>query len=509
MKKTICLIIILFSIYVTNPLSAEWVDGDGAGQESIDCYVSGGPSGGGSVCLDTAGKPHISWQEGTEIYYLKWNGIAWVDADGTGQGEINISNNGGISNQLSFRLDNSDNPHVAWIDDTPGTREVFYLKWNGSAWVDADGVGQGQANVTNNGNGSASPSLGLDNSGNPHIAWVDDFSGTTEIHYLKWDGASWIDIDGAGPEDSQVSNTVLTNSSCLCLDNLNYPHISWVGGGNNIYYIKWDGSAWVDADGTGQGDVNVSNTGQPSGMPSLRLDSSYNPHIAWEESTGTDDEIRYLKWNGNSWVDADGTAQESISIYSTSDEYSRPSLYLTSSDEPCIAWEIRDASFEYYLYYQQWDGSSWVDADGSGQDDIIVYDFPSTSGVDPSLNVDSSGNPHIAWTGPFYLKWDLLESTPTVTPTPIPEGVILVYPNPFNSDKAFGGTLKFKGLPERSRVEIYTISLELVKELKEETGEASWDGRNEAGSLVAAGTYCYLVKKDKEILKRGKILVRR
>ena len=115
---------------------------------------------------------------------LAW--AAWVDADGSGTESINISDNGGRCIYPSLYLDNSGNPHIAWEEDTSGNTDIYYLKWNGSAWVDADGSGQESINISNNSGYSISPSLYLDTSGNPHIAWRDDTSGNYEVYYVRW-----------------------------------------------------------------------------------------------------------------------------------------------------------------------------------------------------------------------------------------------------------------------------------------------------------------------------------
>ena len=104
--------------------------------------------------------------------------------------------------------------------------------------------------------------------------------------------------------------------------------------------------------------------------------------------------------------------------------------------------------------------------------------------------------------------------TPTITPTSsftsTPEYEdIVVYPNPYDPDEAFGGTLKFKGLPDGAKVSIYTVSGELVQELTEESGSAYWDGKSKAGSLVSMGSYVYVIRIGKETVKRGKVVVQR
>ncbi|MFH1282412.1 MAG: hypothetical protein ABII27_01960, partial [bacterium] len=262
-----------------------------------------------SICLDNSGNPHVVWRDSTfyiigEICYLKWNGTSWVDADGTGQESINIASCGiDYFSYLSLRLDNSENPHVVWCTDW----EIYYLKWNGTSWVDADGSGQESINISNNSGDSVEPSLYLDNSRNPHVVWRDSTSGNAEIYYLRWNGTSWVDADGTGQESINIASCGIDNFSYLSLrlDNSENPHVVWCTNWE-ICYLKWNGTSWVDADGSGQELKNISNNSGISVEPSLYLDNSRNPHVVWRDSTSGNAEIYYLRWNGTSWVDADG-----------------------------------------------------------------------------------------------------------------------------------------------------------------------------------------------------------
>ncbi|MBA7535591.1 hypothetical protein ES705_27849 [subsurface metagenome] len=240
---------LFFVLVSTNSVWAIWVDADGSDQESVNISTNTGNSGWPFLCLDSSGNPHIAWEDtssGTEqIYYLEWNGTQWVDADGSsGKEGINISNTGSAY-RPSLCLDNSGNPHIAWKNFASGDYDIYYLKWNGTEWVDADGTGKGSMNILDNNGNSGEPSLYLDNSsGDPHIAWHDDTLGN-----------------------------------------------------NEIYYLKWNGTEWVDGDSSGQGSINISKNSGYSGYASLYLDSSGNPHIAWQDDTPGNYDIYYLKWN--------------------------------------------------------------------------------------------------------------------------------------------------------------------------------------------------------------------
>jgi hypothetical protein len=102
--------------------------------------------------------------------------------------------------------------------------------------------------------------------------------------------------------------------------------------------------------------------------------------------------------------------------------------------------------------------------------------------------------------------------TPAVTPTWTPPPGIVVYPNPFNPGTAVGNKLKITGMPAGSTFNVYTISGERAK--KQDAGNGpggltEWDCRNEAGQLVASGTYFYVVRLGNRTLAEGPLVVER
>jgi len=413
---------LFFVLVSTHSVWAIWVDADGSGQESMNISESLADSDNPSLYLDSSSNPYVVWQDSTtgngDIYFLKWNGSEWVDADGSGKESINISNNAGVSGFPSICLDGSGNPHVAWHDSSSGSHEIYYLKWNGSKWVDTDGSGKEAINIPNI-KGTYYPSLCLDSSGNPHIAWKNFISGNNyDIYYLKWNGTEWVDVNGsAGRESINVStNTGYSGYPSISLDSLDNPHIAWkdhTSGNMEIYYLKWNGEAWVDANGSSEKEsINISSTVGESRNPSLCLDSSDNPHVAWDNYVSGNYEIYYLKWNGTAWVDADGSGQESVNVSKDSRDSGFPSLSLDSSNNPRIAW-FNHTSGNTEIYYLNWNGTAWVDVDGSGQESIAISNTSGESRV-PSLGLDSSGNPHIAWSDNtsgnydiYYLHWNI------------------------------------------------------------------------------------------------------
>ncbi len=74
---------------------------------------------------------------------------------------------------------------------------------------------------------------------------------------------------------------------------------------------------------------------------------------------------------------------------------------------------------------------------------------------------------------------------------------MIVFPNPFRPAAAVGGTAKFRRMPGRAQVRIYTIAGELVTEFTADAyGYAEWDGRNLKGERVVPGVYVWYASAE-------------
>lgn len=443
------------------PVQAVWVDADGAGVESKTVTFTAGISYVPDVAVDSSGNPHIAWYDDTggtiDVYYLKWNGSAWVDADGVGQESSNISASTDFSGYPKIRLDSFDRPHIVWQETiTGGNNEIYYLYWNGTAWVDADGTGRESANVSLTSEQSTMPFFELDTLNKPRITWQEGNDATAplaEIYYVYLKGTTWVDADGAGRESQQVSSTPYSSMwPHLELDSSNRANIAWADGLDNnreIYFLRWDGSAWVDMDGTGQGSINISNTPDYSSWPNLALDVSGNPYVAFEDMSEGNQEIFLLKWNGSQWVDYDGSGRDNINMSKTYHYSSVPNVKIAPDGSLHVAW--CEGSIETCeIYALKLNGSTWVDESGSGRSQMnLSNDFENSEW--PSMAIDSSNNVHIIWSNGYmlnehdiqYLKWSpgggptavpTTTFTYTVNPTQAVTPVITTTPGPCFTD---------------------------------------------------------------------------
>ncbi|MDD5688216.1 MAG: discoidin domain-containing protein [Elusimicrobia bacterium] len=86
---------------------------------------------------------------------------------------------------------------------------------------------------------------------------------------------------------------------------------------------------------------------------------------------------------------------------------------------------------------------------------------------------------------------------------------IKVYPSPYNPATAVNGKLKISNLPINSIVKLYTVTGDIIRELKEtdygNLGWLEWDGKNDNGDKVGKGVYIYKIEDAAGNKKTGKV----
>lgn len=143
------------------------------------------------------------------------------------------------------------------------------------------------------------------------------------------------------------------------------------------------------------GSLNI-NTSQRAINPSLALDKSGFPVVSWEEvaSSSSLSKIYVKRWNGSNWVQV-GAALNIFANRSATD----PSLALDTLGNPIVGFSQRNnntISPSFDIRVKQWNGSIWTDV-GVGVSAILDV-FPEKDAMYASLAVDSSGNLIVGWT---------------------------------------------------------------------------------------------------------------
>lgn len=299
-------------------------------------------AGDASLALDSSDNPHVAYTHcAPEVNYAVLSGTLWltetVDSPAI---------------RPSLAVDTSGNPHLSYPDLLPPPPSgpgvgIKYTYWTGDAWV-RQGVDPVQS--------SGAPSLALDSSDVPHVAYYDE--GSDSLKYAVLSGTTWISdtVDECASEPS------------LALDGSDVPHIAYTHCGPRVDYAVLSDTTWL-----------TETVDWAAIRPSLAVDSSDRPHLAYPElqllpPDGSGEGIKYAYWTGDGWV------KEGMDAVPCDEA---PSLALDGSDNPHVAYhDVSSNSVKYAVL----SGSTWI----SQTVDEHAHR--------PSLAVDSSGQPHIAYT---------------------------------------------------------------------------------------------------------------
>jgi hypothetical protein len=285
-------------------------------------------------------------------------------------------------------------PHVAYMGDT-----LRYAIYDGGNWITrtVDSV---------RGWGGVSLALAPTEPYTPFIAYCD--FDRNELKYARWTGVGWAieTVDSVGDTHWGVSLALEPPAPYI-------PHIAYIGDGN-LKYARWTGVGWAietvdyktdsfwtlespslalasvapypplisyhDTDsgyvrlarraGGGWTKENVVYSMNSTGYTSLVLDTSDNPHIAYDEWNNW--YLKYARWSGATWV------------VETVDRSGVPSLVLDSNDQPRIGYYVGSD-----LRYAYRSGSTWITETVDGLERSSEYE--------PSLALDAGDHPSIAY----------------------------------------------------------------------------------------------------------------
>ena len=300
---------------------------------------------GRKIVKDSAGNLYVAYTKGatTQIYVSKStdNGGTWNDMGGAP-----IQNIAGyVQNYPAIAVDQSNNLHVVWMGtdaSSGGYNRIKYSKYNGSSWSaysNIDGVAGNYSQIR--------PAIAVDGANNLHVVWAGSDSvetTNTQIKYSKyisgWSG--WINI-------SVVSGYTQTSPS-IAIDSSNYPHVAWMGtdAGNISYdqikYSKYNGASWTAW-------TNIATIASPNeqSYPQIAIDGSNIPHVVWNGQDGSSGtcsanpcyQIKYSRYSGSwsAWINV-----KTISNYNQWD----PTIVIDNTGRLIVIWSGTDGSYPTY-----------------------------------------------------------------------------------------------------------------------------------------------------------------
>lgn len=290
---------------------------------------------------------------------------------------VNVSSTSGESSKPSIAVDENSTLHVAWLDDTTGSNEIYYSRSEnqGASWSPL-------VNISSLAISTWDPFIAAGSGNNIYIVWID-ILGTVKVVVSRSNngGTSW-----NTPQE-------ITGATGSCYK----PYM--VVAGDDDLYVVWDelvskdiifsrssdgGASWTTP-------MNISNTSGWSKTPAMAVDSSSNIYVVWEDSTAGKEKTYFSKSidNGASWAQAKMLLSTSGSnTLHDMGSFDPSNLYIVWQDDTLSSNEI-------FFARSQNGGDTW----SAG----INISNNVGSSREPRIAVDSAGNLNVIW-------WDVSTS---------------------------------------------------------------------------------------------------
>lgn len=378
-----------------------------------------------SIAIDSEGNIHVVWDDTTqgwwnpsgsdsEIFYCNYTSTnGWSNATVISDDKTNW--NSDYSKDPEIAVDEDDNIHVVWEDDTDGAwwgndKEIMYTRNLGYGWSDAIVISDD--NTGWNDGYSRNPSIAVDNHNKVHVVWDDETLGPwggdpndKEIMYTYNEGLGFLNATIISDNESDWYYGESSEPS-IVIDNNNHPHVVWkdwhkfhlIGGNDyDIWYSNKIGSEWSVPDVISD-DTTIWNKGT-SDAPEMAIDSQNNLHVVWSDYTdgwwGTDWEIMYTTNTGGSWSNATIISDDTTNWNNETSYF--PKIGIDFADNIHVVWyDDTDGGWwgnDQEIMYSRNMGSGWTNATIISDDSTSWNDGDSKN---PSISL-LDGNAYIVW----------------------------------------------------------------------------------------------------------------
>jgi hypothetical protein len=339
-----------------------------------------------AMVLDNTGQPFIALEslplDERVLSVNQWRTQSWQPLASALDSDVNSN-----ADTPAIDLQSDNSPVVAFSEfsDLGSSNDVLVKSWNAStsSWSFLGDTVEGE-NVE-----AFRPVLALKSNNQPVVGWWKKDDGYVFLNVSGWDGSTWSTYGDSSPASGPEFEDVFTAS--LALDSSDTPVIAYANysyEGSDYRLVirvkKWDAatSTWVsigDLLNVGTGSVNY---------PSLALDSSNNPVVAWQETVGTSSNIYVKRWNtATSAWDSLGTTLDRVRASNAV----RPSLVLRTDGQPVVAFEETYGGSQD-VYVRRWTGTSWQFLRNSSAS-VSADVTPGADAVTPHLAIRSDNVP--------------------------------------------------------------------------------------------------------------------
>jgi uncharacterized repeat protein (TIGR01451 family) len=352
------------------------------------------------------GGQYVAWADqrsGTfAIYVARHTAAGWQELAGSAHG-FGISGSSGSARRPSIALDASGNPVVAWTQFTGTASDIEAARFdpaaNGGvgAWL-ALGASLSPGGIS--ATGAASSPVIVNTAAGPVIAWLDSSSGTPNVFVEQFAGGSWVPLGAGAASGMGVSGAAGGVADLALATDGTKVAVAWsqlVGGILQVYVKEYSGGTWQQLAGSASGN-GVSNSATDGRAPTLAYQGG-SLFAAWQDDASNYWEIYAVRYNGSAWVPAGDGAASAGGVSNTLGSATQPKL-TSAAGRLYLLWaDDRIQSLTgntISLYAKKWDGTQFVEELPGDASGPGVSD----TGGDPqqlAFTSDGSGHPFVAW----------------------------------------------------------------------------------------------------------------
>ncbi len=313
-------------------------------------------------------------------------------------------------------------PVIAWKERAGTSESLFVQRWAGRSWAPL-----GLPVVSGPQGTVGTPSLALDGSGQPFVAWTQSGSSGSTLSVRRWNGTRWQNIDGPFHQTSGVYGSYQLRTDSLGRLVL---AVARHASSSAVLVYRWDGSQWTQLGGPLAG--SATSYGMDTVL--LAVDASNTPVVAWTELDPLTEYSKVLvrRWEGTGWLAYPNPLPPPGRL-----DMREPSLQLTQltpQGQPVMAFVSYSEDFNYYegIFVYRYNGTAWEAVGAQVNDQGAAWYFGSPEGRAPQLRLAANDSPVLTWVeGPYpnlnpaFATWNGAYWTWNTNPGPrhMPSGV--------------------------------------------------------------------------------------